>query len=79
MAQNYQPPKWMVFHGFPTKHEMFSVGHWYHNFEPNPDKHLCNHVQIMKVRMILRFTTSIKQDATRVVHSDIHRNPTSSH
>ena len=22
--------------GFPTKHDQKSVGHWYHNFEPNP-------------------------------------------
>ena len=23
--------------GFPTKHDQKSVGHWYHNFEPNLD------------------------------------------
>ena len=23
-------------YGFPTKHDQKSVGHWYHNFEPNP-------------------------------------------
>ena len=32
MAQNYQPPKWMVF----LLNMIISVGHWYHNFEPNP-------------------------------------------
>ena len=32
MAQNYQPPKWMVF----LLKMIISVGHWYHNFEPNP-------------------------------------------
>ena len=33
MAQNYQPPKWMVF----PLNMIISVGHWYHNFEPNPN------------------------------------------
>ena len=32
MAQNYQPPKWMVF----LLNMIISVGHWYHNFEPSP-------------------------------------------
>ena len=32
MAQNYQPPKWMVF----LLNMIISVCHWYHNFEPNP-------------------------------------------
>ena len=36
MAQNYQPPKWMVF----LLNMIISVGHWYHNFEPNPDMHM---------------------------------------
>ena len=30
MAQNYQPPKWMVF----LLNMIISVGHWYPNFEP---------------------------------------------
>ena len=34
MAQNYQPPKWMVF----PLNMIISVGHWYHDFEPNPYK-----------------------------------------
>ena len=33
MAQNYQPPKWMVV----LLKMIISVGHWYHNFEPNPN------------------------------------------
>ena len=32
MAQNDQPPKWMVF----LLNMIISVGYWYHNFEPNP-------------------------------------------
>ena len=32
MAQNYQHPKWIVF----LLNMIISVGHWYHNFEPNP-------------------------------------------
>ena len=32
MAQNYQPPKLMVF----LLNMIISVGHRYHNFEPNP-------------------------------------------
>ena len=32
MAQNDQPPKWMVF----LLNIIISVGHWNHNFEPNP-------------------------------------------
>ena len=31
-AQNYQPPKWMVF----LLNMIISVGHWYHNFKPLP-------------------------------------------
>ena len=27
MVQNYQPPKWMLFHAFPTKHDHRTVGH----------------------------------------------------
>ena len=33
MAQNYQPPKWMVF----LLNMIISVSHWYHNLEPNPN------------------------------------------
>ena len=36
MAQNYEPQKWMVFHGFPTQHDQKSVGHWYHDLDPYP-------------------------------------------
>ena len=32
MAQNYEPPKWMVF----LLNMIIAVGHWYHNLEPNP-------------------------------------------
>ena len=40
MAQNYQPPKRMVFL-LNLLNMIISVGHWYHNFEPNPqnDEH----------------------------------------
>ena len=34
MAQNYQPPKWMVF----LLNMIISVGHWYHRLEPNPPR-----------------------------------------
>ena len=35
MAQNYQPPNWMVF----LLNMITSVGHWYPNFEPLPYIH----------------------------------------